>query len=72
MTSKDGEWILVDMYLTTNTAVRMVSSVLTDNENVESDSDLAYAFNCLRAIQNLYSSLQVRLYKIHSRSVKLI
>lgn len=59
MTSKDGEWILVDMYLTTNTAVRMVSSVLTDNENVEPDSDLAYAFNCLRAIQNLYSSLQV-------------
>lgn len=59
MMSKDGEWILVDMYMMTNIAVRMVSSVLNDNDNVESDSDLAYAFNCLRAIQNLYSSLQV-------------
>lgn len=59
MMSKDGEWILVDMYMTTTIAVKMVSSVLTDNDNVESDTDLAYAFNCLRAIQNLYCSLQV-------------
>lgn len=59
MTSKDGEWVLVDMYMTTTIAVKMVSSVLTDNENVEFDADLAFAFNCLRAIQNLYCSLQV-------------
>lgn len=59
MTSKDGEWILVDMYMTTTVAVRMVSSVFTDNDNIETDSDLALAFNCLRAIQNLYCSLQV-------------
>lgn len=65
MTSKDGEWILVDMYMTTTIAVRMVSSVLTDNDNVQSDSDLAFAFNCLRAIQNLYCSLQV-LHNIYS------
>lgn len=64
MTSKDGEWILVDMYMTTTIAVRMISSVLNDNDNIESDTDLAFAFNCLRAIQNLYSSLQVLLYNI--------
>lgn len=59
MMSKEGEWVLVDMYMTTSVAVKMVSSVLTDNENIQSDSDLAFAFNCLRAIQNLYCSLQV-------------
>ncbi|VVC40721.1 Hypothetical protein CINCED_3A013789 [Cinara cedri] len=58
MMSKEGEWVLVDMYMTTTVAVRMVSSVLTDNDNIQSDSDIAYAFNCLRAIQNLYCSLQ--------------
>ncbi|CAI6351779.1 unnamed protein product [Macrosiphum euphorbiae] len=58
MTSKDGEWVLVDMYMTTTIAVKMVSSILTDNDNVEFDTDLAFAFNCLRAIQNLYCSLQ--------------
>jgi hypothetical protein len=62
MTSKDGEWVLVDMYMTTTIAVKMVSSVLNDNDNVEFDNDLAFAFNCLRAIQNLYCSLQVRLF----------
>lgn len=59
MTSKDGEWILVDMYMTTTVAVRMISLILTDNDNVESDTDLAFAFNCLHSIQNLYCSLQV-------------
>lgn len=59
MTSKDGEWILVDMCMTTTIAVKMVSLVLVDNDNVEFDTDLAFAFNCLRAIQNLYCSLQV-------------
>lgn len=59
MTSKDGEWILIDMYMTTSIAVRMLTSVLTDNDNVESDTDLAFAFNCLRSINNLYGSLQV-------------
>jgi len=59
MTSKDGEWVLVDMNMTTTIAVKMVSSVLTDNDNVEYDTDLSFAFNCLRAIQNLYCSLQV-------------
>lgn len=59
MTSKDGEWILVDMYMTTNIAVRMVSSIITDNDNIESDTDLAVAFSCLEAIKNLYCSLQV-------------
>lgn len=59
MISKDGEWILVDMFMTTTIAIRMVSSVLTDNVNVETDTDLACAFNCLRSVQNLYCSLQV-------------
>lgn len=59
MTSKDGEWILIDMYMITTIAVRMVTSVLTYNDNVESDTDLAFAFNCLRSIHNLYGSLQV-------------
>lgn len=57
MTSKDGEWILVDMFMTTTVAIRMISSVLTDNDNVE--TDLTFAFNCLRSVQNLYGSLQV-------------
>lgn len=57
--SKDGDWILIDMYMTTAITVRMVSSVITDYDNVDSDTDLSFAFNCLRAIQNLYSSLQV-------------
>jgi len=59
MTSKDGEWILIDMYMITTIAVRMVTSVLTDNDNVESDTVLAFSFNCLRSIHNLYASLQV-------------
>jgi len=59
MMSKDGEWILVDMYMTTTIAVRLMSSILTDNDNIESDTDLAFVFSCLRAIQNLYCSLQV-------------
>lgn len=59
MMSKEGEWVLVDMYMTTTVAVRMVSSVLTDNDNIQPDSDLAFTFNWLRAIQNLYCSLQV-------------
>ncbi|XP_050421824.1 serine/threonine-protein kinase SMG1 [Adelges cooleyi] len=60
MTSKDGEWILVDMYMTTTIAVRMVSSVLSDsnNKNVQVDTDLSLAFNCLRTVQSLYCSLQ--------------
>lgn len=59
MTSKDGEWILIDMFMTTTIAVKMVSSILLENDNIESDTDLAFAFSCLRAVQNLYCSLQV-------------
>lgn len=57
MTSKDGEWILVDMNMTITVAVKMVTSVMIDND--ASNTDLAFAFSCLRAIQSLYYSLQV-------------
>lgn len=57
MTSKDGEWILVDMNMTITVVVKMVTSVMIDNDT--SNTDLAFAFSCLRSIQNLYHSLQV-------------
>jgi len=73
MTSKDGEWILVDMNMTITVAVKMVTSVMIDND--ASNTDLAFAFSYLRAIQNLYYSLQVfiTIYVMHLQClVKII
>ncbi|XP_050541278.1 serine/threonine-protein kinase SMG1 [Daktulosphaira vitifoliae] len=60
MTSKDGEWILIDMYMMTTVALKIGSLVLTNDntKSVQTDSDLISAFNCLRAVQSLYCSLQ--------------